>query len=200
MVMARHFLDFAYSLRRPTAASVADCRTTGRLRALLSVEPRAVSAAPKRPDATMLSETIPLCFIGRNGEGFWAARDAEGQFGGLFLCKRSAVRFAEKRSAPRGCATMFLSQRFDFDIENEGNPLVTCLLAAKRILLRRAPKLAAFASKALAQGRALAARISRAHAQERRHREAIERELFDGQYRLSSKNDDDLPVIRSSSL
>jgi hypothetical protein len=37
--------------------------------------------------------------------------------------------------------------------------------------------------------------ISRAVAGERRNRAAIERELFHGQYRLLSKNDDDLPIV-----
>jgi hypothetical protein len=35
-----------------------------------------------------------------------------------------------------------------------------------------------------------------AFAEERRHRMAIERELFGGRIRLSSKNDDDLPSVR----
>jgi hypothetical protein len=34
---------------------------------------------PQRPDATMLSEAIPLFFIGRNHNGLWVAREATGE-------------------------------------------------------------------------------------------------------------------------
>jgi hypothetical protein len=86
----------------------------------------------RRPDARVLSETIPLFFIGRNKNGLWVAREAEGRTGGVFLFKRSAVRFAAKTSAPAGCATMFLAERFELDVENQGNPLVTWLDAIRR--------------------------------------------------------------------
>jgi len=54
--------------------------------------------------------------------------------------------------------------------------------------------LADFVGTAVTQWRKLIARMSRALAEERRNRLAIERELFHGQYWLSSKSDDDLPV------
>jgi hypothetical protein len=47
---------------------------------------------------------------------------------------------------------------------------------------------------AIAEWRKLAAQMSRAVAGQRRNRAALERDLFAGQYFLSSKNDDDLPV------
>jgi hypothetical protein len=53
---------------------------------------------------------------------------------------------------------------------------------------------AAFVPAAIATWSKLVARISRALADERRNRTAIERELFHGEYRLSSKSDDDLPI------
>jgi hypothetical protein len=37
-------------------------------------------------------------------------------------------------------------------------------------------------------------KTARALASDRRHREAIEKELFRGRYTLASKNDDELPV------
>jgi hypothetical protein len=91
-----------------------------------------VSEFPRRPDSGVLSETIPLFFIGRNGRGLWIAREAEGRTGGIFLFKYSAVRFAQKCSAPTGCATMFLAERFELDVENRGNPLVAWLGTALR--------------------------------------------------------------------
>ena len=78
---------------------------------------------PQRPDATVLSESIPLFHIGRNKHGFWVAREADGRSGGLFLFKRSAIGFARKRSAPAGgCAIMILTEPFELDLENQGSP------------------------------------------------------------------------------
>ena len=50
--------------------------------------------------------------------------------------------------------------------------------------------------KAIAAGKVAVGSIRRALADERRNRDLIEREIHRGQYRLSSKNDDDLPTVR----
>ena len=92
---------------------------------------------PRRPSSSVLSESIPLFFIGRNKVGLWVAREAEGRTGGIFLFRESAMRFSGKHSLPAGCATMFLSERFELDVENRGNPLVARLDA----VLRRAAAL-----------------------------------------------------------
>ena len=149
---------------------------------------------PKRPDLTVLSETIPLFFIARNSCGFWVARDAEGGCGGAFLLRRSAVRFARNKTAPAGCAMMFLSETLELDIENQGSRFVEPLDSAIGIVWRRVPILAAFVAMAIGEWRQLVAQVSRAFADERRNRSAIERELLHGQYTLTSKNDDDLVV------
>jgi hypothetical protein len=149
---------------------------------------------PKRPDLSVLSETIPLFYIGRNKYGFWVARESEGRSGGLFLRQRSALRFARSRSKPVGCATMFLNEPFELDIENEGSSVVAPLSAALRSAAQRLPAVATFVALAIAEWRKLVGEISRAFAAERRNRAAIERELFHGRYRLDSKSDDDLPV------
>ena len=94
---------------------------------------------PPRPDPRVLSASIPLFFIGRNKYGFWVARAAEGRVGGIFLMKRSALRFATKNSAPAGCATMFLSERFELDVENQGGVLAAGLDAMIRIIAAPAP-------------------------------------------------------------
>jgi hypothetical protein len=149
---------------------------------------------PKRPDINVLSQAIPLFYIAKNKHGFWVAREAEGRSGGTFLLRRSAVRFARHRSAPAGCAMMFLNEELDLGIENEGGRLVEAITALIEVVQRRAPKLAGFIAMAIAEWRKLVGQISRALAGERRNRAAIERELFRGQYTLSSKNDDDLPI------
>jgi len=89
-----------------------------------------VANFPGRPDAGVLSKSIPLFFIGRSRNGLWVAREAEGRTGGVFLLKRSALHFAQMKSAPVGCATMFLAEPIELDTENLGNPLVRWIDAA----------------------------------------------------------------------
>jgi hypothetical protein len=67
--------------------------------------PRVPAILPNRPDARVLNRAIPLFFIGRNKHGFWLAREAKGRIGGMFLLRRSALRFAQEASARHGCAT-----------------------------------------------------------------------------------------------
>jgi len=149
---------------------------------------------PKRPDLSVLSETIPLFYIAQTKHGFWVAREAEGRCGGEFLFRRSAVRFAQQQSAPAGCAMMFFNEELELDIENQGSRLVGPIAALIDGMARWAPKLTTFVALAIAEWRKLVAQIARAFAGERRNRRAIERELFRGEYTLTSKNDDDLPI------
>jgi hypothetical protein len=102
---------------------------------------------PPRPDPGILSEVIPLFFIGRNEDGFWVAREAAGRAGGIFLRKQSALRFANRITQPGGCATMLLSEHFELDVENKGNPLVAHLAAAKRLVSHLVQRLTAPAGK-----------------------------------------------------
>jgi hypothetical protein len=92
--------------------------------------PPASSGLPSRPDAHVFSCVIRLFFIGRNKNGFWIAREARGRTGGMFLLRRSAHRFAQRASAPHGCATMFLAKIFELDTRNAGNPVLGWLDAA----------------------------------------------------------------------
>ena len=133
----------------PTSATPASRTTTENVDAAATVISLVRSAAatrlPQRPDPSILSEAIPLFFIGRNEDGFWVAREADGRIGGIFLRKQSAVRFANRSAQPRGCATMFLSERFELDVENKGNPLVAHLAAARRLVLQLAQRTAPWA-------------------------------------------------------
>jgi hypothetical protein len=72
-------------------------------------------------DPSIVSDAIPAFFIGRNGAGFWVAREARGRIGGLFLLKSSALSFAREQSWPGGCAIIFPSERFELDLKNSGN-------------------------------------------------------------------------------
>jgi hypothetical protein len=114
----------------------------------LSLGPLASDTFPKpehfavtpftRPGAEVLSESIPVFFIGRNRDGFWVARDAEGKFGDLFWRKEGALRFARRHAGPVGCAMVFPQDRFELDVENSGNPFVTQTAAAKRLIIHPA--------------------------------------------------------------
>jgi hypothetical protein len=106
---------------------------------LATAGPTPVVKFPLRPDPRVLSAAIPLFFIGRNKHGFWGVRAAVGRAGGIFLLKRSALRFAARNSAPAGCATMFLSERFELDVENQGGVLAAGLDAMTRIITAPAP-------------------------------------------------------------
>lgn len=88
----------------------------------------AVTNFPPRPNGGVLSELIPLFFIGRNTLGFWVVREAAGRTGGVFLFRRSALRFANRNCAPAGCATMALDARLELDVENQGNPIASWLI------------------------------------------------------------------------
>ena len=160
------------------------------------VAPTAATRLLQRPDPSILSEAIPLFFIGRNKDGFWVAREADGRVGGIFVLKRSALLFANTNAQPWGCATMVVSEAFELDIENKGNPFVAHFRAARRLVSRLAQQLAASAGKMAATARMPISWFSRVLAEQRMHRAAIESELYRGRYKHSSKNDDDLPIVR----
>jgi hypothetical protein len=95
----------------------------------------------QRPDPNILSESIPAYFVGRNRDGFYVARDADAPIGGIFLLEKSALRFANKMTSPTRCAIILISEHFELDVENRGNPLVAHLGRLKRFVLRHARRL-----------------------------------------------------------
>ena len=154
--------------------------------------PAAAAQLPRRPDASALSEAIPLYFIGRNKIGLWVVREAEGRSGGLFFLKQSAVHFARRQSQPSGCAMMFLDEPIELDVADQRGRHV--MPASTEKAARRAPTVIAAIMSVVAAWRKPTAKISHAFASQRWHRQAIEQELFRGRYTLCSKNDDDLPI------
>jgi hypothetical protein len=115
---------------------------------ILPVEAPPTVTAQFRPlDPAIVNEAIPAFFIGRNKEGFWVARDANGQIGGIFLLESSALSFARKNRRPAGCATIFPSERFELDLENNGNPLVAYLRPLMRLATTHRRQAAAFIRK-----------------------------------------------------
>ena len=120
-IVAPHGPDNPHPQRRRASGGGSDC----------SAHVAGQTKLPPRPSPEILSEAIPLFFIGRNEDGFWVARESDGRIGGIFLRKRSALRFANRSAQPGGCAIMFLSERFELDVENKGNPFVAHLARCK---------------------------------------------------------------------
>lgn len=89
-------------------------------------EPDHAAETPfRRPGPEDLSASIPVFFIGRNKDGHWVVRGADGKSGGLFWRKQSAIRFATRSAWPARCATIFPSSTVELDLENRGNPLLS---------------------------------------------------------------------------
>jgi hypothetical protein len=104
-----------------------------------ALKPSASPSCFQPLDPGVISASIPTFFVGRDRDGFWFARDLKGENGGIFLFKNSALAFARRASRPLGCATILLSERFELDVENQGNPLISCLKPLLRLtaLVRR---------------------------------------------------------------
>ena len=98
-------------------------------------------------DPGIVNDAIPAFFIGRNKEGFWVARDVNGQIGGIFLLENSALSFARRNSRPAGCATIFPSRRFELDLENSGNRFVVHLASLMRLAMRFRRRIAGLIGK-----------------------------------------------------
>jgi hypothetical protein len=99
-----------------------------------AANPAASPACFQPLDPAVINASIPVFFVGRNRDGFWLARDAKGEHGGIFLFKSSALAFVRRTCAPAGCATIFPSERFELDVENQGNPLIDYLKPLLRLV------------------------------------------------------------------
>jgi len=129
---------------RPAGATGRESERSGMAPA---AAPQTISMLFVPLDPGIVNETIPAFFIGRNMEGFWVARDVNGQIGGIFLIENSALSFARKQCRPAGCATIHLSERFELDIENEGNPFAVQLASAVHFAQRKLQRSVAFIGK-----------------------------------------------------
>jgi hypothetical protein len=159
-------------------------------------EPRplqiAVQNFPRRPDAGIINESIPLFYIGQNRKGRWVVRESDGRSGGLFLFKQWAIGFARRQSEPFGCAIMFLAEPVELEIAGDGKCAGSLLPTGHSSHQERGD--AGVVATLGAAWRKLKSYVVHNTAAQRRNREAIERDLFGGQYHLNSKNDDDLPA------
>jgi hypothetical protein len=137
----------------------------------------------RRPDSTILNESIPLFAIGRNKAGLWVARDCDGSAGDVFLSKAAAIRFAKRISGPGGCAFMFVANGLELGRSASQGGAWHCAVKIKVAAWAATIKLRL--SNLLRQGKS-------GNEQER----LIETGLYRNQYRYRSKSDDDLPIVR----
>ena len=192
----RKFLQDRFGGRRKEQTSTVQDRPSREAYQECAAPQWQTAPLPIRPDDTVLSDSIPLFFIGRNHNGFWVAREAAGRCGGLFLFRRSAARFARRNGLADGGATMLMEHPIELDLPNQGSWLVEVIATTADVVKRRAPLVTNLIGAAIAGWRKLDEQISRALTDHGRNREAIENDLFRGQYKLASKNDDDLPISR----
>jgi hypothetical protein len=129
---------------RSTAAVEPDSRSSG----ILPIDQLTAVTTPFQPlDPGIVNEAIPAFFIGRNKDGFWLARDVKGKLGGIFLFESSALSFARRHSRPMGCATIFPSERFELDLENQGNVFAAQLGPLMRLASHGRQRMAAVVGK-----------------------------------------------------
>ena len=102
---------------------------------------------------------------------------------------------------------MLVGDSIELDLPNQGNRLIEPIATTIDIVRRRAPLLAKFIGVAIGEWRKLDSWIALAlngHFRNReaiesdlyRNRVAIENDLFRSEYKLVSKNDDELPIPR----
>jgi hypothetical protein len=129
---------------RSTAAVEPDGRSSG----IPPIDQPASITTPFQPlDPGIVNEAIPAFFIGRNKDGFWLARDVKGKLGGMFLLEGSALSFARRHCRPMGCATIFPSEKFELDLENQGNALAAYLAPLMRLASHGRQRMAAVVGK-----------------------------------------------------
>jgi hypothetical protein len=132
---------------RSSATSIAqDSQRSG----LTPDQPAAVTTPFQPLNADIVNEAIPAFFVGRNKEGFWLARDVKGRIGGVFLFESSALSFARRHYWPSGCATIFLSERLELDLQNQGNPLIAYLRPLMHLAMHVRQRIAALTGKTTA--------------------------------------------------
>ena len=88
---------------------------------------------------------------------------------------------------------MLVEHTIELDVPNQGNRLAESIATTIGFVRRRAPFVTNSIGAAIAEWRKLDSQISRVLAD---HRRAVENDLFRSEYKLASKNDDDVPILR----
>jgi hypothetical protein len=89
---------------------------------------------------------------------------------------------------------MLVEHPIELDLPHQGSRLVAPIATTMDFIRCSAPLVATFIGMAVAEWRKLSSQISHALASKRRNRTAIRERSVPREYKLTSKNDDDLPV------
>ena len=68
------------------------------------------------------STAVPLVFIGRNRKGDWVAQQQNGLYGGLFVSRVAAVRYALFENGNHPEAIVAVSREIELDMGGERLP------------------------------------------------------------------------------
>jgi hypothetical protein len=64
------------------------------------------------------SAALPLVFIGRNRKGDWVAREQNGLYGGLFVSRAQAIKYALFENGRHPETIVEVSREIDLDMED----------------------------------------------------------------------------------
>ncbi|MCK1333252.1 hypothetical protein IVB57_34180 [Bradyrhizobium sp. CW9] len=73
----------------------------------------------KRDERPSASRRPPVVFVGRNSRGNWVAREQSGIFGGLFLTRAQALKYALAENDHHPEAIVEVSVEIDLDIAGD---------------------------------------------------------------------------------
>ena len=59
----------------------------------------------------------PFCRIGRNRSGQWVVQDRQGLYGGLFVNRTEALRYARLENGNRPCAVIMVPGVLELDLQ-----------------------------------------------------------------------------------
>lgn len=62
------------------------------------------------------SPAAPTVFVGRNRRGYWVAREQNGIFGGLFVSRAQALKYALRENSDHPETIVELSHEIELDI------------------------------------------------------------------------------------
>ena len=74
------------------------------------------------PSCSSLSNVV---FIGRNGSGQWVAQEQNGLYGGLFVNRAQALKYALSENGHHPETVVELSRRIELDMGNARNSIAS---------------------------------------------------------------------------
>jgi hypothetical protein len=79
------------------------------------------------------SSASPIVFIGRNRRGQWVAQEQNGLYGGLFVNRAQAVKYALFENGHHAETIVELSREFELDMNRSSSAAPSQPTAARRV-------------------------------------------------------------------